>query len=352
MKRFCLVISLFILITIPGCSMLSKDEMDFPVLPVSAGFMVEKSEERDEALESQGRVKVVNSWGSIILKPWEGSGIKLKATKRVQGLRSKAVLFSTMEGIDLKVEKKPYTVVITVTYPEKTPLLVGQGTQLEVWIPEEVFYIEAEARTGNINAEGFKKLDDINLSTTKGSISIADVITREYDLEVGTGNLAARKLEGKGRVEINRGSTALDELYGDLEHRGISGNTVISGYKGKLSCNVSAGSIVLVEAEIAKGSSLYSTSGKIVAEKIGFKRDGSYSFKTANGQITLTLPENASFVMNAKTINGYIESDFVPEGASVSNKKLPKVLKGAIGSGGPEIILNTMSGKIEINKIK
>jgi hypothetical protein len=351
MKKLCLVMAAIMLLIIPGCSMpVNGRKKDFPVLPVSVGYLVEKSEVRNEPLDSQTRIKVVNSWGNITLKRWNGSGIKINVTERVKGLRSKSVLNETIGRIGLQVEKKPYTVEIAVKYPEKLPVLVGQGAELEISVPEEIYYIEGEVTTGNILAEGFKKLDDINLTTLSGNININDIAAREYDIHVGTGQLTADSLNGKGRVKVSSGKTALTGISGDLEYKGTSGSAVISGYKGRISCDISTGDIEVKGAQIAAGSTFYATSGSMLIDALSIDKEGSYSFMVSNWEISLYLPQDAGFVMEAETADGYVKSDYLPEGTSGSSTKLPKVLKGTVGKGGPEIILHALSGKIFVRQ--
>lgn len=348
--RFTIILT--ILIMISGCSVSHEYDKKFPVSPVSVGFMAEKTEERLEELETQNRVKIVNRRGSIILKPWEGSGIKLNAIEMVKGLRSRSALNKSIEEINIEVEKKPYTVIITVKYPENLPLLTGQGTRLEVMVPEEIIFIDAEATEGNIYASGFEKIDDINLKTESGNISISDVITREYEVNINTGKLTVEQIGGKGKINASRAETILKGITGDLDYRGTSGKALISKYTGKLSCNISAGTVEVNTAEIATGSEFYATSGNLKAKGLSFDNGGSYSLITANGEIALLLPEDAGFEMDARTYNGRIESEFLPEDFAKDGKKLPKALKGTVGSGGPEIILYSMSGKIKMSKIK
>ena len=75
---------------------------------------------------------------------------------------------------------------------------------------------------------------------------------------------------------------------------------------------------------------------------------GAYSVQATNGKgdVTLTLPPNASGSVNGSTHNGDIDTDY---GLTVSGDE-NKTVTGTIGSGGPRIVLSADDGDLRIRK--
>lgn len=75
---------------------------------------------------------------------------------------------------------------------------------------------------------------------------------------------------------------------------------------------------------------------------------GAYAVEAMNGKgdVTLTLPPNASGTVDGRTRNGDINQDY---GLAVSGDE-NKTVTGVIGSGGPKIVLSANDGDLNIRK--
>lgn len=74
---------------------------------------------------------------------------------------------------------------------------------------------------------------------------------------------------------------------------------------------------------------------------------GSVAFKTVNGGITLSMPEDAAADVKAETVNGSIDTDFP---LTVKGKFSSRRLSGTIGAGGRALELETVNGSIKLRK--
>ncbi|GAI47108.1 unnamed protein product, partial [marine sediment metagenome] len=93
---------------------------------------------------------------------------------------------------------------------------------------------------------------------------------------------------------------------------------------------------------------LHTTSGDIRAElKVIDKDVSGMSLSTVSGDITLYLPEDASFDLDVSTVSGEINTGFKVLIDSVSKRKL----QGEVGTGGFIIELKTTSGDISLRKL-
>jgi len=109
-----------------------------------------------------------------------------------------------------------------------------------------------------------------------------------------------------------------------------------------------------VEAKSVNGSITIGTDGRAEAStvngairaSVGVVDDfGELAFRTTNGSITLTLPENVDAEFDGGTTSGSIRSDFPLE---VTGRYGPKRLSGVLGSGGDHILLRSVNGSIRI----
>jgi hypothetical protein len=155
----------------------------------------------------------------------------------------------------------------------------------------------------------------------------------------------------------------LEDIKGDLRLRSTSGKSIIERADGKLDCDISAGSIEIRNTFFKADSTVFATNGDIYAQPAGLDKLGIYSFRAVSGSISLDMPAEESFVLNSKTGNGTITSDFslsapkIPMDPATNFNPLSKYgsgmeLFGWVGSGGPSVIVYTYKGDIAVSKHK
>jgi DUF4097 and DUF4098 domain-containing protein YvlB len=74
---------------------------------------------------------------------------------------------------------------------------------------------------------------------------------------------------------------------------------------------------------------------------------GDAEFATVNGSIVLALPAGTGADVDARTVNGDIQTDFPLE---VSGRLSKRKLSGRIGGGGRRLSLETVNGSIELTR--
>ena len=111
-----------------------------------------------------------------------------------------------------------------------------------------------------------------------------------------------------------------------------------------------------VRAESVNGSVRVSTTSWADAETVnGSIRaslgssdwKGTLSFKSVNGSVVLSLPDDLSADVSFKSVNGNISSDFP---ITVSGNFIGHSAKGRIGNGGRELLIETVNGSVELKK--
>lgn len=70
-------------------------------------------------------------------------------------------------------------------------------------------------------------------------------------------------------------------------------------------------------------------------------------FSTVNGNVTLEMPAGLNANLRASTLNGSIDSDYP---ITVQGRVSRRSLRGTIGSGGPELRVSTVNGRIRLRQ--
>jgi len=123
----------------------------------------------------------------------------------------------------------------------------------------------------------------------------------------------------------------------------VNGNVEISDILGEAKAHTVNGNVNVAASESVEA---HTVNGNIVATVNGAARKA-MGFHTVNGSIDLTLPGASSAQLSASTVNGSMSTDFP---ITVRGEFGSKSLAGAIGSGGPDIKMNTVNGSIRLHR--
>jgi hypothetical protein len=138
-------------------------------------------------------------------------------------------------------------------------------------------------------------------------------------------------------VKVPRGvAFAPATVNGDVKATGLEGDVTASTVNGSIEVSTSG----RTEAHTVNGSI------RAAAGRADWTDDA--SFKTVNGDITLTLPASTGVELKAETLNGEIETSFPV--TSVTTGRVRRRLSGTIGRGGPSLELTTVNGSIRLRK--
>jgi DUF4097 and DUF4098 domain-containing protein YvlB len=109
-------------------------------------------------------------------------------------------------------------------------------------------------------------------------------------------------------------------------------------------------------AQISHSQVKVNTVGGEVDFSSALARGGRYNFQTISGDLSLTLPPDSSFRLNA-TVQGELDSDFPlkfssskVEETDSARRHLPKRIEGTYGTGDALITLSSFNGSIQLRK--
>jgi hypothetical protein len=124
----------------------------------------------------------------------------------------------------------------------------------------------------------------------------------------------------------------------------INGSVDAEGLGGDLSAHTVNGDVDVAATGVVDA---HTVNGSIRASVGTGDWDGALSFHTVNGSIELMLPSDLNADVTASTVSGSFDSDFP---LTVQGKWGPKHVQGKIGSGGRELVLNTVNGGITLRR--
>ncbi len=201
-----------------------------------------------------------------------------------------------------------------------------------------------------------------DLRTSGGSISVDDL---QGDVRSTTsgGSLSFGRIEGPVYGRTSGGSIRLTESIGDADVKTSGGSITIGDVDGNVEAVTSGGSIKVARAagrvvartsgggisvDDVSGSIDARTSGGSVRATISAQPEGDCRLSTSGGSVTVNLASNISFRVDAKASGGRVRSDLAVNARSSSKT----TLRGDLNGGGPDLVLRTSGGGIQIGRLR
>jgi hypothetical protein len=216
-------------------------------------------------------------------------------------------------------EQRNISISYEITAPQETKLHseTGSGGTTVQGIRGPV---EASTGSGSMSIENTGT--EVTASTGSGSIELRN-IKGNLHASTGSGNISASGLGGAVTAGTGSGSIRIEETgAGDFDVHTGSGGIEISGVKGAVRARTGSGNIE------ARG-----------------EQTGEWRLHTGSGNLTVRLPQNAAFELEAQSSSGNIYTD---RPITVQGTIGKHELRGKVGAGGPLLELSTSSGSIRI----
>lgn len=184
--------------------------------------------------------------------------------------------------------------------------------------------VPADTRVSSRSGSGSQHVTGIDapvgVSAGSGGIALTD-IGAPANARTGSGSVEAARIAGEFTARSGSGSITLTQSApGDVRIDTGSGSARVEGVEGALHVRTGSGSIE------AKGVPL-----------------GLWDLTAGSGSITLDLPEDAGFEIEARAGSGSISLDHPVRGRIQRGR-----VDGIVGDGGPMLELRTGSGSIRI----
>lgn len=171
----------------------------------------------------------------------------------------------------------------------------------------------------------------------------AVTIVAPADVEVSVRTVGADMVvagfAGEPALTTVSGGVTVSEV-GGLRVTSVSGSVEAQGVQGPVSANTVSGDVTIT------GGRLGATAVKAVSADVALDVDalGECTITTVSGTVALRLPDDARLGLHAGTVSGRLDCAFALADSVSSRRKL----SGAIGGGGAEVRMRTVSGDVAV----
>ena len=328
----------------------------------------------DQAFPAKGNLKIVCDRGAINVTPSEDNTLRVVVHKKLYAK-------SQEDGNKYNEGSKPQITVTgtSVVLNANTNGAGDHGVQadMDIFVPKDAA-VEIASKRGDVNVHDRNSPVKINLQ--RGDVAL-DSINGPVELNVDKGSVRAQKIQGPVSVAGRVDDVTIDTVDGPVELTGDFFNDIrLSKITAKVEFKSARSDISIAsvpgDLEIS-GDALRATdvggpmrmvtrskeihlegvtgdlevensNGDIEIHPAAKMPMGKMTITGKHGDITLVLPPNAGFQVDATTRKGDITSDFSPLRTEQTNGASHTT--GTIGNGAAKLQINADTGDIRINK--
>lgn len=200
---------------------------------------------------------------------------------------------------------------------------------------------------GITSAKATEDLDNTLVTfEQEGNDVTITAVRRESDKVSNSGASVVLTVPANSTLNLttSNGKVDVTNVTGNLQINTSNGHVTIVGASGQFHIESNNGDINLD----ARNSLVYAHTNNGHITFSGTLADGPHTFETSNGDISLTLPADASFMVNANAANGEVISQFDVDSPSEVSKSR---LQGTIGNNpGANVTLRTSNSDIDLIK--
>jgi DUF4097 and DUF4098 domain-containing protein YvlB len=305
---------------------------------------VEEKFEQTVSLSRDGRVTLSNISGDIEVKTWDRNEVLIKALK-VSKADTMEEARKNADLVKIDVIEDSSRVQIKTEYPKNKFRNRSISVSVDFWltVPDRA---GADIKSVSGDIDMMKIGGNADAETVSGDVKLSDTM----------GILRAKSISGD--VTVVNAANGIDcrSVSGDLDIRDITGDADLKSVSGDINllnliegdvdAETVSGDIDLEGVEDARDVEAASVSGDI--DYTGtINPQGRYYLKSHSGEITVEIPGNSAFDLEAQTFSGSINSDFdITMSGEISKRKI----SGAVNGGGARLELKTFSGDIVLKK--
>lgn len=241
--------------------------------------------------------------GSITVKTWSRDAIRIQADTR-----RKDHLDIGADGSTISIETSGKwgpagNADIEITMP--------------AWMPIELSGVETD-----LSVEGCKCT--VHGETVRGDVTVKG----------GEGNVSVQSVEG---------SVTVTDVNGRVEAQSVNESVTVERVTGDLAVQTVNGDVTMVS--ISSGSVEASTVNGDISYDGTIQNGGRYELSTHQGDMSVTMPENANATVSVNTFNGSFESDYP---VTLSGKNQRRKFSFTIGNGSARVDLESFGGDIRL----
>lgn len=326
-------------------------DLDFGDLNLDIKEMVRESREKYKekyeeefnktvALTKDGKVEVSNISGNIEVKTWNRNEVKIDAHK-VSKAASQEKAKENMGKVKILVKEENGLVRIETKYPEKAKN-INVSIDYILTVPKgaspSISTVSGDVDIADIDG-------DVKARTISGEVKLGK-IGGSVNAKSTSGGLTLKGAKNGASCNVVSGSINISDVTGDVSVKGVSGDIELSNIRGNLTAGTTSGQIYMRNITDAEKVKVKILSGDLKYEG-DIMNSGIYEFQSHSGDVTLLIPADSAFDLEAKTFSGSIDSDFE---LTLSGKISKKSIRGKANGGGADIEVQTFSGNVKLRK--
>jgi DUF4097 and DUF4098 domain-containing protein YvlB len=302
----------------------------------SGSIRVGKAQRKAELSNSGGDIQVGEGGETVEVKTSSGS-IKVQHAKgQLKAANSGGDIFvGTAEG-DVTAETSSGAIQLDRVQGARVEVRNSGG---DIGIEHASGTVVARTSSGSIK---MKKVEGYVTARNSGGEIFLEEVDGKTEAETSSGWI--RILLGKGEIRARNsgGDIKIGEAGGQVFAQTSSGSIVVKLAKGKVDAKNSGGDIKVDEARTAVQAG--TSSGKI---SVSFAAQPSEDchLGVSGGGVVVTLAKSVAVNLDAEARGGRIKTE-IP--ITVSGEQKRDALQGKVNGGGPNLILRSSSGDIEI----
>lgn len=284
----------------------------------AAGAWGEHEERFDKTLDLalDGKVILSNVSGDIKISTWDKAQVKIEALK--SGRNEEAV-----REVAIEVSGDGRIVRVETKYPKRR----GWGSDSGNVSVDFTLVIPAQAAIDATSVSG-----DVSLEAIGGAVRAKSV----------SGDVTLTKAGAGAECASVSGDVEVADVKGGLDAGSVSGDVIASRVEGSVDATSVSGDVELRHVLGADTVKAKTVSGDVLFEGLSVPK-GRYHLESHSGDVTVDLPGEAAFELEAGTFSGDIDSNFE---IKVTGKMSPRELHGTVNGGGPLVTVKSFSGSI------
>jgi DUF4097 and DUF4098 domain-containing protein YvlB len=321
----------------------------------------------DQAIPAGGTVTIQNARGDVTLTASEDAQIHLRAHQIVHSADKDAP--GIFEQVTPKIVTSSTGAVVTV------PGRNGARVDLTVQVPEKTF-ATVNTNHGDVTIDGLKSNADV--TSQHGDVRL-DGITGDIHARMDHGDFSAHEIGGHALIDGRLDDVTLSEIKGqvvldgefmgdthleqvgstvhfhtsrtDLDIQKLGGDLTMDS--SDLTANQLYGPVRIVTrsknidlSQVTGDTHIETSNGDV--NVIAALPLGNMQIVNRTGGVTVSVPEDSSFVVNASTTeDNEIQADFPLQTTTSGDRR---TLQGTVGHGGVKLDLSTTHGNLQLKQ--
>ncbi len=307
---------------------------------------VEFRDKKTFNVKSGGSLVIDSERGSIDVKSWNKEVVEVEIYKKADTFTDREAE-KILEDFEINFEQSGNDVYIKARFRTRSDnFFGGNGRRLTVkytvFVPQK-YNVDLTTAGGSISVDDLA--GNVKSHTSGGSLHFGE-ITGPVTGKTSGGSITLEGCVGDADIKTSGGSITIGLVNGRVDAHTSGGSIRIEQAKGNVIAKTSGGSI---EVKEVMGDIDASTSGGSVTASISRQPQGRCSLRTSGGSVNAYIAENIKVNLDASTSGGKVYVDFP---ITIQGEIKRTQLVTPINGGGPELILRTSGGNVNLKKLE